>query len=112
MTDHSEAMPEALALLHQDYAVRLPGKLADIEALWNRIAAGEAPANALFEVVRATHSLAGSASIFGWPAVGEAARAVEELLAPLLSSASQPGPEEFARGTELMTLLRNSASNR
>ena len=95
-----------LAALQHAYAAALPDKLARLDQL---LAAGSraAPAGtsgsdaAVHQAHLVVHGLAGSAGTFGFPALGEAARGLEELLVPLLNGESPSthlGAEPIQRG--------------
>jgi CheY-like chemotaxis protein/HPt (histidine-containing phosphotransfer) domain-containing protein len=70
-----------LAPFREGFAVRVPEMVAEIEALWSRVRV-ERDAAALEALHRALHSLAGSGRTFGFGALGEAARALEQAIAP------------------------------
>ena len=76
-----------LAAARAEYALRLPSKLAAIEALTAR---GEWD-----EARRAAHKLRGSAATYGFATIGEAA-AVLEQLATEASSTTAEGPARAA----------------
>lgn len=95
-----------LAALQQAYAAALPDKIAQLGQM---LAAGAsaAPAGAsgstaaVHQAHRMVHGLAGSAGTFGFPALGEAARGLEELLVTLLNGESPSthlGAEPMQRG--------------
>lgn len=64
----------------RDYRAELPGKLANLTALWDaaRVEAHDAGSLAVLE--RAAHSLAGSAGTFGLAEVGAAGKVLEGAL--------------------------------
>ena len=66
----TDAFKAKLAALNAEYRDALPGKFADIDALW----AKHADARALAELHRLLHTMAGSAKVFGFAALGAAAR--------------------------------------
>lgn len=71
-----------LDLQRADYQRALPGKMAQIHALWRALdAGGEAP-SPLADLERLAHTLAGAAGTFGFGEVGQAAKALELLLRP------------------------------
>lgn len=86
MTDKQE-LEQTLQDLAAHYAAELPGKMADIESRMRALLAGGANAADLRLLHRQLHSLHGSAKTFGFPAVSEAARELEALVANLT-----PGP--------------------
>lgn len=68
---------DRLAAMRRRFARSLPATMAEIEAAWVHAAGGcELPP--WEELARLAHDLAGSAGSFGLPAVGDAARELEE----------------------------------
>ncbi len=74
----AEAFKRQLEALSAEYRSGLPEKLEEIDALWRGLPGREA------ELLRALHSVAGSARTFGVKGVSEAAAAAELYLAPFL----------------------------
>lgn len=80
MSINEEELKKRLAALQASYTERLRERVADIlhevrpvlEGTWSNEQAGVA--------ARLAHNLAGTGQTFGFPAVGEAARTVENLL--------------------------------
>lgn len=73
--------PALQAFLEQQragYRASLPQRLADLDAGLARLGAGQA--GALQDLERCAHGLAGSAATFGLPALGDAARALEDAI--------------------------------
>jgi len=63
----------------EEYARNLRKRVAKIEGLGRRIAAGQTQDRHTLE--REAHTIAGSGAVFGFPAVGDAARALENVAA-------------------------------
>jgi HPt (histidine-containing phosphotransfer) domain-containing protein len=59
----------------EEYARNLRNRVSRIEGLGRRIAAGESQDRGTLE--REAHTIAGSGAVFGFAAVGDAARALE-----------------------------------
>ena len=90
----AEARPSVdvlLAVARADFACRLPAKTAEIEKLVS--------ASAWEEARRAAHKLRGSAATYGFPALGEAAAAIEDAL---LAAGGAPDAQVFARVREIL----------
>lgn len=84
---------EELARLREAFGAALPAKMQRLEQLLaectDALAAQQyLPGEAWQALNLAVHSLAGSGGTFGFKQVGEAARALEQILGPLLSSAA------------------------
>ncbi len=89
----SPALQEQLRLLSAGYAEKLPGKLAQILALWRVVRDDEArswPPDTLANLHRLVHSLAGSGATFGFADVSRHARRAEIVLKPLSLGGSAP----------------------
>jgi CheY-like chemotaxis protein/HPt (histidine-containing phosphotransfer) domain-containing protein len=74
--------------LQQDYAVRLPEKILDLEQSWQRIQfqkPGEELQKQLEEFRRKNHSLTGSGSTFGFAEISQWARQLEQLVDIILA---------------------------
>lgn len=63
-----------------DYGRSLPGKVAQIEALWRDAAATGSDVALRVQLERLAHTLAGTAGTLGFVAVGQAAKALELLV--------------------------------
>jgi chemotaxis protein histidine kinase CheA len=103
--------PAFLAFLEEqrtDYRLSLPQRLAQIESLWRQVVNGEAPAEALASLERCAHGLAGSGATFGYATLGDAARALELIVNPLLDSAHALAPTEQADVSRAIDSLRRS----
>lgn len=102
--------PAFLAFLEaqrSDYRRALPQRVAEIVSLWRVALDGEAPAQALAKLERCAHGLAGSGATFGFAALGDAARALELAVNPLLDRASDlTSAERAAVGGAVETLRR------
>jgi diguanylate cyclase (GGDEF)-like protein len=86
-----ENLVAQLRTLQAAFAASLPEKILDLQTLLGpAIAAGAVrriwPGAALRDAHRIAHSLAGSGGTFGYPALGEAAHRLEEMIAPLLNA--------------------------
>ena len=101
----TDALKAKLAALNAEYRDALPGKFADIDALW----AKRADAGALADLHRLLHTMAGSAKVFGFAALGAAAREVEGVLTPLVKGGSPPDAKDLSRIEGLFEVLRQSA---
>ena len=69
---------ELLAARMREFGRRIPDRVGEIRSLWTEVRSldpGEGPTNRLDVEV---HSLAGTAGSFGWDAVGDAARELDE----------------------------------
>jgi len=99
MSQHSltPALEEQLRVLSDGYARKLPEKLAQIGALWAAVRDGAPsswPLDALSNLHRMVHSLAGSGTTFGFAEVSKHARRAEIVLKPLALAGVAPGASQ------------------
>jgi len=103
-------------LLHQHraaYVHTLPARLAQLESFAVGLAGRGREAGPLQDLERLAHSLAGSAGTFGFPDLGEAARALELAIGEVREGR---GPVErvpagaTSLGTELRRVLRETGA--
>ena len=87
MTFTPSAFAAFLDAQRADYRNSLPQRLAQIESLWRQVLNDERSAETLATLERCAHSLAGSGATFGFADLGDAARALELAVNPLLDSA-------------------------
>ncbi len=101
------ALQELLANMRDEYASKLPGKLAHIESLWHELAGGGDSCRD--ELLRATHSIAGAAATFGLPGVSNAALELERVLQAVCAHGGAPDDQERIRiAAGVAQLLRAS----
>jgi len=99
MSQHtlSPTLEEQLRILSDGYARKLPEKLAQIGALWGTVrddAPSSWPLDALSNLHRMVHSLAGSGTTFGFAEVSKYARRAEFVLKPLALAGMAPGASQ------------------
>ncbi len=100
---------QMLAAVSAEYRAGLPERLAGIEALWDHVMGGGDAAQPMHDLIRALHSIAGSAETFGLTAVGHAAAAAESSLEPYRDIQQMPDAELRAEVTRLLEALRLAA---
>lgn len=86
LVSRNESFDKDLDALRKEYRQLMPMKLSDIAAIWGHIRQTKVDEQSFGNLYRHCHSLAGSASTFGFVEVGSCARAVENLLAPYLDA--------------------------
>lgn len=88
-----EALAETLAQLRVSYLQRMPGELEKIEAtvaVLASVSTPEARREAIESLQMLSHKLAGSGAVFGFEAMGDAARSVEEAATSALEANAPP----------------------
>lgn len=93
-----------LEALNAEYRAGLPARLAEIDVLWAKSNTADAA------LLRALHSMAGSARTFGVQGVSEAAAAAEHYLAPFCESGTEPKAEQRAEFERLLHELKRAAA--
>lgn len=99
---------QMLAAVSAEYRAGLPARLAGIDELWNCIMHGGDAAQAMPDLIRALHSIAGTAETFGLNAVGRAAAAAESCLEPYREVRPMPDAAR-TEVTRLLETLRHAA---
>ena len=107
--DPADALQQRIAMLRDDYASNLPGKIAEIEELWRRLLADDAPVAQLEDLVRMVHGTAGSGATFGLTAASDAARELERFLEPIHAAGRLPDAVERERIAALLAALKQAA---
>lgn len=79
-----EELQRRLGAMREGYRSRVPGKIAQIEALWGSVLAGAPGDEARAALVLAVHTMVGSAPTLGCEALGAAARELEAVLRGIL----------------------------
>jgi HPt (histidine-containing phosphotransfer) domain-containing protein len=110
VTDIPGEVDAELRVLQEQFALRLPARLSEIEVAWQTAREAGWEAGPLRAFYRLSHSLSGAAATFGFPAVSAAASRLESLLQAMLQQAAAPPEEETARRIEaLVDELRSHA---
>ena len=97
-----------LEAFNAEYRASVPQRLADIEASWSAVRRGET--DALRPLLRQLHSIAGSASTFGLPALGKAAAAAEDWVDPYSERGEHPPPAALDAFEPLLAAVRQAAT--
>ncbi len=98
--NHDE-LDQTIAKLQADYAEQLPRSVAQMEALWRALAAGDAPAAGLDQLLRLAHGIAGAGGTFGFAEASRCARELEFALEGL-----RAGTADAAARQRAATLLQ------
>ena len=109
MAEPGDALAQTIAMLRDDCAAKLPATIAEIEALWRRLLAGDAPPAELQCVVGMVHEIAGAGAMFRLAAVSDAAREIERYLEPIRAAGRLPDGAERERVAVLIAALRQAA---
>jgi HPt (histidine-containing phosphotransfer) domain-containing protein len=99
-----------MAELRAGYAQQLPAKVRTIEKAYAAFASESWEPEACQEAYRGAHSLAGSSGTYGFPLLGQAARALELVLKSSLERQSPLEASEKIKALELLATLKALAS--
>ena len=110
MSPSPSAFTAFLDTQRADYRRSLPERLAQIDVFWYRVRNDEAPAQALADLERCAHNLAGSGATFGFAALGDAARALEQAVVLLQGTASALTPAATREVSDAVEALRQNLS--
>ncbi|MEO5737573.1 MAG: Hpt domain-containing protein [Variovorax sp.] len=105
MTAANTAFAAFLAEQRLDYQRSLPPRVEQMQALWQQVLDGQATDDALPTLERHAHSIAGSAATFGCAPLGDAARALEMILTPLVESGAALNDDARAGVSAALALL-------
>ena len=105
----AEAFRQQLAAISAEYRSGLPAKLAELDALWKELASGAGEPGRMGDLLRALHSMAGSAKTFGVSGVSEAAAAAESFLEPFSKRRKMPKGARQVAFTRLLDDLKRAA---
>lgn len=109
MTETDDELAQTIAMLRDDCAAKLPATVAEIETLWQRLLAGDAPPAELQHVVGMVHEIAGAGAMFRLAAVSDAARELERYLEPMRAAGRLPDNAERERVQVLIAALKQAA---
>ena len=107
MNNNGNSIQNKLAVLRQQYAAKLPGKIQSIEAIWEKCLQehGEHP----WEKMSAEcHKLAGSGTSYGYPAVSQIARSLEHFCKKVIENGYQISTDQRKDIQDLLIKLKNS----
>ncbi len=104
--DSRRALAPEFERLRQQYLESLPGRMAGLESAWETAQATGSGPEALAALHQQVHRLAGSAAMYGFAAIGQAARAVEARLGPPPGDGAAPRPADAEDISWLLAGLR------
>jgi HPt (histidine-containing phosphotransfer) domain-containing protein len=80
MPNNTPDMQEKFRQLQQQYAANLPEKIAALERDWQAVIQNQADTTQYQTLIRAFHTLAGSGGSYGFPAITNLCREIEDAL--------------------------------
>ena len=104
-----EGFEEELQALKDSYADQVPRKLAEIDSLWGSLVENGWDEETFKTLHRMVHSMAGSAQVFGFTAMGNSARELEVLLKAVSNSGEPLSAAHYAELPVLVEAVRASA---
>ncbi len=103
---------QQLQALNREFTERLPGRLDEIETRWQALAEGDWQRDEVHALVRCVHVLSGSASNFGYAALGRSAIAIEKRLKHWLELEIPPAESTLDQMSASVATLRRKAGQR
>ena len=107
ITRVTKAMDQLMDL-QQDYASRLPGKIIELEQIWERILSQSNTKNDLALLRRKVHNLAGSGTTFGFKQISEYARQLELQVDMIISEGEKTIAQRKNKINELLDNMRHN----
>ncbi len=101
----STGKPDKFQPLRDAYAAALPGRIAKICDTWARLDGIDAQAVDWRELRRLVHTISGSAGTFGFQAVGQKARELEDFMSGFEQCSEDERKAEFERRLAALRLL-------
>ena len=98
-----------LKVLSRQFAKLLPSRLEEVETCWQALTEGGWNGDRLQAMVRAVHLLSGSASTFGFPALGRAAITVEKRLKSWNERGRRPSEQALDQVAAGVAAMRRAA---
>ena len=92
MTVQPHAIQQKLLALREDYVSSLPGKISEVDTLWDTLTR-QWQHNTLATLQRHAHSLAGSGATFGFSDISGTARALDNVLKELTQTDEAPAAQ-------------------
>jgi len=99
-----------MAALSAEFREGLSERIAGIDELWRRTTEGVNPVESMGELLKALHTLAGSAGTFGLDEVGNTAATAESCLQSYRESGTVPDEVGKAEISRLLEALRRAVS--
>jgi len=105
----NDKLDRTIAKLRAEYAEHLPLAVADIEAQWRQLLAGEVPWSRLGELVHKAHSIAGAGKTFGFADASRLGRELELLLEPHAQAGRVPDAQAQQAVANMLVELGRAA---
>ena len=106
----SPPISEKLALLQEKYLELLPEKIAEIEALWNKVDLQSVEQlSVLDELYRHIHNLMGSAGTFGAEQLSNTAKELQQGLIKVMKSKNSISQQEYDLIEQLISQVKKQS---
>jgi hypothetical protein len=109
VSESLDALQHTFAMLRAKYQVKLPGIVAQIDELWQRVLVTETPASELTELIQLTHNISGNGTTFGFASASETAREIELFLEPICLAGRRPDEGERKHVELLFAALKRAS---
>lgn len=111
MSDMKE-LAAKLQVLSDNYAAQLPDKFAQMDAAWSKLPRDAWNEEGFYALHRMVHSMTGSGKTFGFSALSDVARNLENYLKLIAQKKTAPSGEQRKQIASMMAELRQVSSSR
>lgn len=108
MNDLANDPQEMLQLLRQNYVANLPGKLNQIEIIWQDLQQAGWKIEIVQKLHMMVHKLAGSGASYGFPTLSEVARNLEVYMEGSLEDQAPPDAEWQSKLGQMLANLKQA----
>ncbi|MBI4788340.1 MAG: Hpt domain-containing protein [Chloroflexi bacterium] len=109
MMDDTLEIEEQLRALRETFVQGLAGEIESIETSWACFRGGAWDADGFMRLVRMVHDLVAAGGVFGFPAVSQRARALEDKLRVVAEADVPPTARQRAQITTRLAALKRAA---
>jgi len=103
-------LDRSLAQLRETYAQKLPGKINTIVELWKKLTQISWNDDAFNVMYRLLHGLSGSGKVFGYEALSQQSRNIEQYLLNIMKQKQAPSEKDRSNIERLINNLQQSAA--
>jgi chemotaxis protein histidine kinase CheA len=106
----SDDLGSELEAFNAEYRRSVPERLREIDGVWTALRQGDVSPERMRSLLRALHSMAGSGTTFGMPALSETAAAAEDWIQPFCERAAMPDEAGCREFDGLLQAVRQAGS--
>ncbi|MFZ5595108.1 MAG: diguanylate cyclase [Pseudomonadota bacterium] len=114
MASTADSITEKLRALHDNFAAQLPGRIRELEEVWDKLRDREGTAEEQAEPLRIlhylSHKLTGTGATFGFSAVSDASRTLETFVREVMEGCHRLTAEQRSRINDHVEDLKQAAT--